>query len=351
MTRAQSKGGVLRARFQAWLTGPPNDFASLPPLAAWDRPLKRILPYVLAVLTGFQIAKFVVVPEGIGFDARLYVLAARTWINGGDPWSVSAHGIPFAAPPPTLLAFVPFIPFPDWLVTVAWVMGSFALGLLAIKALRLPLWWICFWPIVDGAMNGNPDIAVLAVLVMARQRFAGIAPMFKIYAVLPIIAERRWKSLVVFALLLLATAPVLPWGLWVAALPSISLAFERFADTTSVMGDPVLVVVAVAALTLLGFRRAGWLAVPVLWPWTQPHYLAMSVPALSPMLAIFWSLPTHPPTVVLGGLVLAAVGARMFPLQPRPTHSDLRNVAPSALRGGRSISAEYATVSPPDGSA
>jgi hypothetical protein len=273
---------------------------------------------VFAISTGFQITKYVVVPDGIAFDARVYWLAAKAWVEGGDPWSVSLNGIPFAAPPPTLLAFVPFVSFPEWLVSAIWVVGSFGLALLAIRSLRLPLWWVCFWPIVDAAMNGNPDVAVLTTLVIARHRFAVVAPMLKIYALLPLVAERQWRAIAGFALVSMATVVFLPWAHWIAALPSISAAFERFADTTSVAGNPALVVVAVVALLALGIRRAGWLAVPVLWPWTQPHYMALSVPALSPMLAILWCMPSPPPIGVLGSLVAAAVGVRFFPLHTQP---------------------------------
>ena len=40
------------------------------------------------------------------FDARLYLMATRTWLDGGDPWSVQLAGNYFAAPPPSLLPLV-----------------------------------------------------------------------------------------------------------------------------------------------------------------------------------------------------------------------------------------------------
>jgi hypothetical protein len=52
------------------------------------------------ILPQFQESSFLV-------DARVYVDAARTWLAGGDPWSVNLGGLYFAAPPPTLLAVPP----------------------------------------------------------------------------------------------------------------------------------------------------------------------------------------------------------------------------------------------------
>ena len=50
--------------------------------------------------------------------------------------------------------------------------------------------------------------------------------------------------------------------------------------------------IAIVALLSLGLRRAGWLAVPLLWPSTQFHYAAISVPGLTPYLAACWCFPT-----------------------------------------------------------
>ncbi len=324
MTRPGSVARALTHDLALRIRRPPSDLRDLPPLAVWDRYLLRVLPIVFAVSTGLQISKYIAVPEGVGFDARLYTAAAREWLAGGDPWSVTRLGIPFGAPPPTLLAYVPFTPLPDWLVVQIWVIGSFALAALAIRAIGFRWWWICFWPIVDGALVGNPDVVVLALLVIARRYIGGVAPVLKVYAMLPLIAERRWRSIAAFGLVLLITLPVLPWALWVADLPSISLALERTAATTSVSGNLFLVLIGIAALLALGWRRAGWLAVPVLWPWTQPHYLAMSTPALTPMLAMVWCIPNPPPLAILGSIIVAAIGFHLFPHVESPRDSDLR---------------------------
>lgn len=291
-------------------------FAGLPPSARWDGALGRILPYAMAISTGFGITRYVVAPQGIGFDARLYVAAADAWLRGGNPWQVTSLGVPFAAPPPTLLALAPFTVLPTWVLTPVFVVGSFLLAALAIRSLNLPMWWLTFWPIVDGAMVGNPDVAVLWALVIASRRADVLAPILKIYALIPLVGERRWRSLISVGLILLASAPILPWAQWVEALPSSTRAFEAVAQPSAALGHPVLLVVALIALTSLGFRRAAWLAVPVLWPWTQTHYFAMSTPALTPTLAIIWGLPVAPPVLVLGAVIASAIGFRLWPARP-----------------------------------
>jgi hypothetical protein len=269
----------------------------------------RIVPYVFAVTTGFQLLRFLYLqPYTIGFDARLYTDAARAWLAGGDPWAVSTLGVYFAAPPPTLLAFAPFTVLSPLPVSVLWVVGSFILAAAAVRSLSMPLWWLAFWPIVDGAMIGNPDVAVLALLVLGRGRFAAIAPVLKIYAFAPMIAERRLRPVAIATALLAVSAFILPWSNWFAQLPTITEHLKMVSSSTSVFGNPIAMILAVVALLALGFRRAGWLAVPALWPYTQVHYLAASAPALSPLLAIAWSFP-HP-AVVLGSLVAEAVFRR-----------------------------------------
>lgn len=292
----------------------------------WRGGLWRIVPYVFALTTGFQILRYVdLQPYIIGFDARLYAAAARTWLAGGNPWGESLLGVYYAAPPPTLLAFVPFTWLSPEAVSVVWVVGSFALAAAALRSLRMPLWWLAFWPIVDGAMIGNPDVAVLALLVLARGRLAWIAPFFKLYALAPIIGERRYRELFVAAGILAVTALILPWSSWFSQLPTITAHLKAVSPTTSVYGNPIAMVIAIVALLAIGLKRAGWLAVPALWPYTQAHYLAISVPALSPVLAIAWSFP-HP-AIVVGGLVVEAltrVGAHNIVLDRLPTRARAR---------------------------
>jgi hypothetical protein len=300
---------------RSWMTDPPPaSFAGLPPLTRWDARLTRLVPIVFALSTGFQVTKYVVAPVGIGFDAKLYAQAARDWLAGSDPWSTSSFGIRFGAPPPTLLVSAPFAALPDQLLVPLAVMGSFLLAALAIRALALPMWWLAFWPIVDGCMVGNLNIAVFATLVILGRRLDVLAPLLKIYAVVPLVADRRMRSLLIVGLVLAVTFPFLPWAHWWEAQASIASGLAASAQGTSVYGNLLLMIVGATALLSLGIRRAGWLAVPVLWPWTQIHYMAMSVPALTPTLAIVWALPRVPPTIVLSSVVVVALGMRFRPM-------------------------------------
>jgi hypothetical protein len=250
--------------------------------------------------------KFVSTPEWIGIDASLYAAASAAWVNGSDPWAVTLVGVYYSAPPPTLLAFLPFIWMPPLAVSGLWVVGSFALGLLAIRSLKLPIWWIAFPPLVDGMLAGNPDVAVLALLVIAGGRLGALAPFFKIYALVPMIGERRWRQVGLTAALLLATLFVLPWGVWFAELPVITKHLADTSRTTSVYGRPILMAIAAVALLALGTRRAGWLAVPLLWPSTQLHYGAIAIPGLTPFLALAWCVPV-PEVWLASTCVVAAV--------------------------------------------
>src|SRR5688572_26130986 len=63
-----------------------------------------------------------------GFDGDLYLEATRTWLAGGDPWSVGG-AVRFAAPPPTLLVLAPIAVLPP---TLGWavMVGSAVVGVL-----------------------------------------------------------------------------------------------------------------------------------------------------------------------------------------------------------------------------
>jgi Protein of unknown function (DUF2029). len=252
-----------------------------------------VVPAGFIAMTIEVVAKYVETPTWVGFDARLYAAASAAWVGGSNPWTVSDVGIYYAAPPPTLLAFVPFYWMPPLVVSVIWILGSFALAGLAIRSLRLPIWWMAFPPLVDAALVGNPDVAVLVLLVVGGGRLGALAPFLKIYALVPMVGERRWRQIGLTCALLVATAFVLPWATWFAELPVITtnLAATSARQSTSVYGSPILMAIAVVALLALGLRRAGWLAVPLLWPSTQIHYMAVSVPGLTPYLALAWCFP------------------------------------------------------------
>jgi hypothetical protein len=247
------------------------------------------LPWLLA--TWFVVISvmrlIVIVPGGFGIDGRLYRAATVAWLGGGDPWYVAINGISCGAPPPTLLPMLPFALVPEPIGVGAIVVLSVGGSLWAFRKLGMPWWWIAFPPLVDGFWNANPHGLVMPLLV------AGLTPLaifVKLYAgVVPVI-RFAFRPLVVTAVLLLATAPVLPWSTYIADLPYISSQLRIVSQGgLSVWSlDPVLVPIAVATvlialaiLVVLEQERAAWAAMPVFWPWTQWYYSSLAIPALA----------------------------------------------------------------------
>jgi len=263
------------------------------------------LPVLFAVVTGFRLTIYVVIPANAGIDARVYTAAAAAFVAGGDPWTASADGVLFAAPPTSFVPFIPFVGIDPRVTAAAWMVGCVIVAIAALRALGLPLWWIAFPPLADGIMVGSLDVMVLGLLVISSGRLGALAPLLKIYAFVPMLGERRWRDVLVAAGLLGASLLILPWAEWFSRLPEITENLARTSATTSVFGSPHLMLVGVVALAALGLPRAGWLAVPVLWPSTQPHYMAVSIPGLVPFIAAAWCFP-HP-LVTLGSVVLYAL--------------------------------------------
>jgi hypothetical protein len=254
-------------------------------------------------------------PEILGSHGVIYTAAARAWLTGGDPWSVGPPAVLFAGPPPMLLPFVPFVPLPDEATRWLSVIAAGALAYLAVRRLRLPLYWLLFPPVFGSVLLGHPEVLVLALLV-AGGVLSGLAAVIKPYAGLALLAERRWAAIVLGLAVVGLTVLVLPWARFIDELPAIAANLARQAQGESTFGNPLLMAVAVVALARLGVRRALWLATPLLWPAAQPGYRAMTVPALSPLIAAAWALPI--PGLTLGGIVLEAVALEVGRRRPLP---------------------------------
>jgi hypothetical protein len=233
-----------------------------------------------------------------GFDARLYLDATRAWLAGADPW-VSIETQRFAAPPPSLVPLAPIAILPEE-IGVALMVILAAVGAVAtIRLLKLPWWWLLFPPFVDGVWNGNPQTLVVPLILVGA---GPIAAFLKIYAIVPLVLTLRWRAVAVTGLLLLVTAPFLPWASYISQFADLSAALETQSDGgLSATALPWLIPIAIIALVLCGRERAGWLAVPVLWPATQWYYSTLALPALTPIAAALISVP------IPGFVVLAAV--------------------------------------------
>jgi len=233
-----------------------------------------------------------------GFDARLYLDATRAWLAGADPW-VSIETQRFAAPPPSLVPLVPIAILPEEIGVVLMVVLA-AIGAVAtIRLLRLPWWWLLFPPFIDGVWNGNPQTLVVPLILVGA---GPIAAFLKIYALVPMVLTLRWRAVAVTGVLLLVTAPFLPWASYVARFGDLSAVLETQSDGgLSATALPWLIPIAIIALILCGRERAGWLAVPVLWPATQWYYSTLALPALTPIAAAIIVVP------IPGFAVLAAI--------------------------------------------
>ncbi len=259
-----------------------------------------IARYWLAVWFGIISAMrlSILVTGSPGFDGRLYLKATRAWLAGTDPW-VFIDTQRFAAPPPSLVPLAPVAVLPEE-VGVAVMIVLAALGAFAtIRLLRLPLWWLLFPPFVDGVWNGNPQTLIVPLILVGA---GPIAAFLEIYALVPMIFTLRWRAILVTAAALLLTAPFLPWASYIAQFTDLSAALGSQSDGgLSATAIPWLLPVAIVALVLCGRERAGWLAVPVVWPATQWYYSTLALPALTPIAAAILAIP------VPGAAVLAAV--------------------------------------------
>lgn len=266
---------------------PPNLRLAWTVIVRHRLPLGFLLVDLWYVVPGFKaMATF-----HLGADATLYAAAARAWLIGADPWRVTEFGVRFAAPPPTLLLFAPFAAVPQAATAIFWLLADLLALAFVIRRLNLSWWWALFPPVCEGLFNGSAETVVLGCLVAANPLVEGLAPILKVYAVTPLIGERRWRPLTLALVCLCVTAVFLPWTLFLGDLPQVSSTLADQAANLSAYSVPLLLPVALLGLAALGPRRAGWLAVPVLWPHTQLHYATMTLPAMTPLLAIGFSLP------------------------------------------------------------
>jgi hypothetical protein len=256
-----------------------------------------------------------VYPPGLGSHANIYTGAAAAWLAGGDPWSFGPPAAVFAGPPPMLLAYLPFIALPIDVTRLAWFALDLVVAAWAIRRLQMPAYWLVFPPLFTAIILGHVEVLLLGFLVI-RGPLAGLAAVVKPYAAFPLLAERRWTALAIAAVVVVVTAPFLPWARFITQAGAISETLARQNVGDAVFGDPLLMVIGVVALGALGARRALWLAVPVLWPYAQPIYKTMTLPVLAPVIAIAWALPV--PGATLAGIVALAALVTVDRIWPLP---------------------------------
>ena len=133
------------------------------------------------------------------------------------------------------------------------------------------------------------------------------------------------------AVALVVTAPLLPWGSYIAQFGDLSAALNAQSDGgLSATALPWLIPVAIVALLFAGRERAAWLAVPAVWPATQWYYSTLAVPALTPVAAALIALPI--PGAAVAAVVVVAIqrrntSAARLVADWRPDAEPLRNPA------------------------
>lgn len=268
------------------------------------------------------------------FDARLYLLATQAWLEGRDPWSVQLAGNYFAAPPPSMLPLAPIAMLPID-AGVAVLAGLVIVASVAtVRLLGLPWWWILFPPLVQSALSANVQTLLIPLILLPLGTLAGL---LKIYAVVPLVILGRWKSIVALLVVLAASAPLLPWDIYVRDFARIG---GRLAEQTDIALPTIVLVLAapfaLVAMWVIGRERAAWLAVPALWPSQQYYYGTLAMGAKSGLAAAIVALPIQG-SGLLALLVLALVewrrGARPR-LPSRWSRNDDRTIGAVTGRTG-----------------
>lgn len=275
-----------------------------------------LLPIWFATYSGLTLIEYAD-KNYLGIDVLLYRNAAIAVLEGTDPWAIQATGLAFAGPPTTLLFYLPTALIPLDLATILLMGAGLGAGLWAVRRLRLPIWWIFFPPVFEAIIVGNPDVMVLALLLVEGP-LAGIAAGLKVYAVIPLLAQRRWRALLVAGLSAVASLPLVPQ--FIASSGTVATVLDSQTAGVSAWGTPILVP-ALIALFLLRRHGAEWLVVPAIWPNTQGHYGAMALPAIGryPIAAAIIGLntPLAPPVGIMILAVQRGLAARRATFEER----------------------------------
>jgi TCP-1/cpn60 chaperonin family len=297
----------------------PHDVGVVKPL---DRGLRRLARDLVIVVFGVISLRYLIPPlvGGLpfGWDAVVYTHAARALLDGGDPWLARGYAIGFAAPPPSLIPFLPFAWMSDAAVSISWVAIAAASAVYSVRRLGLAWWWLAFPPITLGVAAGSGALLGLALMAYGSTTANAAAVAIRIYSALPLALLGHWRSAAASVLLLAVSAPFLDWPAYIAGRDRVAATFQGGAANLSAFAAPALVPLAVVCLLLMGRTRAAWLIVPVLWPWTQPYYAVIALPVLVSMPWVAFTLAIPIPGLIVAGLA-AQLMADRFPTRTTPS--------------------------------
>jgi hypothetical protein len=228
--------------------------------------------------------------DTIGVDARHYQRAANEWLAGGNPWSVSEFGFPYAAGPHTLLPYVASSVLPLTLSVAFWLAVGAAASLWLVRRLDVPIWWVLFPPLTHAIWNGNPQTLVLALLVVGTALAGAAAAIVKLYALIPLTFHP--PRLVVATVALVLTLPFLPWQLYIEEGLGIGTHVAT-AWNGSAWRLPILLPPTLLALWVLRRDGGEWYSAPAVMPATQFYYVSLVMPAVirRPILAAVLAMP------------------------------------------------------------
>lgn len=293
-------------RWGAVVTGRTADWERQPTPVAQGATQKTRQPKLTGVLTRYAVPLWFVAmsaqivamrwwlgPYLFGIDARIYYRGAQAWLAGGDPWAagVTIDGATYhyAGLPPTVILTAPFTLLPESVVVVLWTVMAAGALLWALRRSGFPLTYMAFPPIVHAVMTGNPQ-AFLVMLVFVAP---AVAPLVKVYAVFPMLAERKWRGLALAGALTVGTVALAP-SLWFDYLArSGEIGARLFTEASGGWSSPILGAVAIALLFLVDRRAAGWLAPVVAWPAAQFHYGTFAIPLRSVWLLVLLAVPVR----------------------------------------------------------
>jgi hypothetical protein len=290
--------------------------------------------------TYMRIARFVHDTVPLGQDIRIYYRGVEQWLHGGDPWAaevVVRHSVfSYAGSPVTTILLAPSALFSEDQFTVLWLVLSALSAVAIVRWLRLPIWWLLFPPTAEALYSGNPQLVILMLLLAGAARPGvvadSIAVALKVYAVIPLLGERRLRRVGLALVLTLATVVVAP-SLWIHYAQQFGAISARLAQQSdsgfSAFYHPILLVPTAIAIILLWRRdrkAAAWLAVPALWPSSEFHYSTFAQPVMTPLLAVLLAVPNQQ---------LAPVAIMLYVLwrfAVVPVHAHLAAWAAEAMR-------------------
>jgi len=283
----------------------------------WLQAAARRLPPLVFIPLSAADAVASVAKGWLGTDAYLYYEASAAWLSGGSPWDVSVTNQGFVyhyyALPTATVVLAPFTALPENVFVAGWIVAQVLAAAWIVRRLELPWWWIAFPPMVNGILAGNPSPLLIALLVASSPALKAIAVLVKVYAVVPLFGERRWRAIAIAAALAAITLAAAP-GLWADFIAgSAGRTSQQLAEARggyNAFGNAAIMAGAAVAVLLIArrdLRVAGWLAPIALWPGSQFHWSTLAMPVMTLPMAYLLALPAHglPPIAVM---VYAAIG-------------------------------------------